>query len=78
MKQIPINYYPLLNSGHTLKMAGKIDPWRMYYNKRHYETTSIGIYPDYQVEGIVIPIYGEYLLLKVDGNIDYNVLTSLN
>ena len=80
--KIPINYYPLLNSGHTLTMAGKLDPWRMYCNTHKYEVTSIISFPDFSDFKVNGPfqnsIYTEYLLLQVNGTIDYSVLTSLN
>lgn len=80
LPKIPINYYPLLNSGHTLTMAGKLDPWRMYCNKVRYETIGICIFPDFEFKTKVFlnSIYTEYLLLQVNGSIDYSVLTSLN
>lgn len=74
--KIPINYYPLLNSGHTLTMAGKLDPWRMYYNKAIYTVPVIVTFPDFSFNKK--GIYNECFLLEIDGNIDYNVLTSLN
>lgn len=73
--KIPINYYPLLNSGHTLKMAGKIDPWRMYYNKAIYRIVDIGVFPDFTFDS---GIYTDYILFEGNGTIDYSVLTSLN
>lgn len=81
--KIPINYYPFINQGHTLKMAGKIDPWRMYCNKVQYGFAEIAVFPDFNFRDKNDPDwievhYTHYLLLQVNGNIDYNVLTSLN
>lgn len=75
MFKIPINYYPFINQGHTIKLAGKNDPWRMYYNKPKYKIEVIGTYPDFK--GIPI-VYVGYILFEARGKFDYNVITSLN
>lgn len=64
-------------------MAGKLDPWRMYYNKATYKISEIILLPDFDLKISPNPmdadiLYADYLLLQIDGNIDYNVLTSLN
>lgn len=73
--KIHMNYHGVINSGHTLTMAGKLDPGRMYCNKIRYSISDIGTFPDFKG---LLPIYTEYLLLQVNGSIDYNVLISLN
>lgn len=74
--KIHMNYHGVINSGHTLTMAGKLDPWRMYYNKAIYTVPVIVTFPDFSFNKK--GIYNECFLLEIDGNIDYNVLTSLN
>lgn len=69
------NYYPWANQGITIKMAGKIDPWRMYYNKAKYEIRPLYLisgFDTYTSEGIL------FLLFFSGGLIDHKVITSLN
>lgn len=78
MFKIPINYYPFINQGHTIKLAGKIDPWRMYHNKAVYQICTIMVFPNFDYDDFLLNINTEYILLKVNGSIDYSVITSLN
>lgn len=82
--KIPINYYPLLNSGHTFEMRHKLDPCHMFYCTRsRYTISEISIYPEFNFRDNGDTDWDElhytsYLVLQVNDSIDYNVLTSLN
>jgi len=71
-------YFPICNSGETMSVATKKDAGRLYYNLTVYEIKDLYLLSDFELFNCKRLWDGEFLLLMVDGNIDYDVLTSLN
>jgi hypothetical protein len=72
------NYFPLAHQGITLKLSGKIDPWRIYVSKVNYSIAPILLTTDFDDKKFTYEGYGEFLLFEVNGKPDYSIITSLN
>ncbi len=78
-----LNYFPFINQGHTMRMAGQIDPARLYNRPTKLRLSGIGIFPVFDFGLPVDNYYGEYLVLWVgedilDATMDYDIIISLN
>ncbi len=73
-----INYFPIVNQGITMKMSGKIDSKRLYVTVTNFHLAPMSLFPVFKKKAEIKYIMGEYLLLTVDGEPDYNIITSLN
>jgi hypothetical protein len=77
------NYFPFINQGHTMRMAAKIDPTRLYNHPIKIRLGGIGLYPAFEWGCDIPNYYGEYLVLWVgedifDATMDCDILISLN
>lgn len=72
------NYFPYVNQGITLKLSGKIDPWRIYSSQVKYSIAPLLLTTDFDNLVWSGEMHGEYLLFEVNGKPDYSIITSLN
>jgi hypothetical protein len=78
------DYFPLINSGHTMRLAGQMDSSRLYTHLAKIKLSDIGLFPRFEWHTYDIDnSYGEYQVLvigddPVDAIIDYNVIISRN
>ncbi len=77
------NYFPWNHSGISMKMAGKLDPNRIYTHPTKIRLSGIGLYPAFEWNCDIPNYYGEYLVLWVgedilDATMDYDIIISLN
>jgi hypothetical protein len=72
------NYFPYLNQGITLKLSGKIDPWRIYVSKVKYNIAPMFLTTDFDDKIFTYEGGGEFILFVVNGKPDFNIITSLN
>lgn len=80
---IAIDYHPLLNSGHTMRLAGELDSSRLYSHPTNLKLSGISIWASFEFKCSVNMFYGEYLVLMIgediiDAILDYNTIISLN
>ena len=78
-----LNYFPDINQGHTMRLAGNIDSNRLYSSPAKLKLSGIGLYPAFEWPCGVPNYYGEYLVLWVgedilDATMDYDIIISLN
>lgn len=72
------DYYPLINEGHTMRLAGQIDPDVLYDSEVVYELNDILVFSDFAAPFPPNLIMGQYILFSADDIFDFHVLTSLN
>ena len=77
------DYFPLINTGHTIRMAGQIDGSRLYSHPTKIRLSGIAFYPAFEWNCDIPNYYGEYLVLWVgedifDATMDYDIIISLN
>lgn len=77
------DYFPLINSGHTMRLAAHHDPLRSYKHPTKIRLSGIGLYPAFEWNCNIPNYYGEYLVLWVgedilDATMDYDIIISLN
>lgn len=72
------DYYPLLNDGHTMRLAGQIDPDVLYDSQVVYELNDILVFSDFPAPLPSNLIMGQFVLFSADDLFDFHVLTSLN
>jgi hypothetical protein len=77
------NYFPLINEGHTMRLAGQMDDSRLYTHPTKLNLSWIGFYPVFDFNLPVDNYFGQYLVLTIgedilDAIMDYNVIISLN
>jgi hypothetical protein len=72
------DYYPLINEGHTMRLAGEIDPDVLYESDVAYELNGILVFSDFPEPFPPNLIMGQFTLFSADDIFDFHVLTSLN
>jgi hypothetical protein len=77
------NYFPLINDGHTMRLAGQIDDSRLYVHPANIKLSGVSLFPVFDFGLPIDNYYGEYLVLVVgedllDATIDFNIIISLN
>lgn len=75
---LPIDYYPLINEGHTMRLAGQIDPDVLYDSEVVYELNDILVFSDFPEPFPPNLILGQFTVFSADDIFDFHVLTSLN
>jgi hypothetical protein len=73
-----MNYFPWPHQGISLKMSTCIDKRRIYSSELALTVAPIFLISDYNYAGRDFAVAGEYLVLKANEDIDYDIIISLN